>query len=551
MTELAAPIVAVTVYADRALVTRRGSIHLAPGEHELYVNDLPHFVRESLRAAGTGPQGTRILSVDVTTTFHSRPPETALQALQNEIDVLQEQQRLLHARSQALQNRQKWLSALGEQSKDFARGLSQKTMRPQDCADFFTFMSQQALQDAEEELHLDQELKRSQEEIAAKQRELDRQSGHLRPDRQAAAVHISMEQEGDFMLEISYIVTNASWTPQYDVRVQKDAEQNSGTVELTYVGLVQQKTGEDWKNVNLALSTARPSLASVLPELKPWYINRYTPVRSHTESPAGYAAAAPYAVAQMAPPPKMARKARGISFGYQQAADPEILEEEAPAPVEAEVETAEVEQTGTAYVFRVGHDVDIPADGSSHKTTIAHDNLPCAFDYVSAPSLEEDVHVRATITNTTERVLLKGEANIFLNGEYVGTTQVKMTASGEQVKVFLGLDDAIKIKRKLIERVVDRGDPLQINTRRNTYGYRIEVHNYAHAKRHIVVRDRLPVSQHERIKVKILQLQPQPKERTGLELLTWEFDLDPDSEQKIEYRMAIEHPRDMTVTGLP
>ncbi|HEY7417658.1 MAG TPA: DUF4139 domain-containing protein, partial [Ktedonobacteraceae bacterium] len=61
----------------------------------------------------------------------------------------------------------------------------------------------------------------------------------------------------------------------------------------------------------------------------------------------------------------------------------------------------------------------------------------------------------------------------------------------------------------------------------------------------------LPVSQHERIKVKISQLQPQPAERTGLELLTWEFDLAPNGEQKIDYRMVIEHPRDMIVTGLP
>ena len=540
MTELAAPIVAVTVYADRALVTRQGSIHLAPGEHELYVNDLPSFIRESLRAAGTGPQGTRILSVDVTTKFHSRPPETALQALQNEIDVLQEQQRLLDARWQALQDRRKWLSALGEQSKDFARGLSQKTMRPQDCADFFTFMSQQALQDAEEALRLDHELKRAQEEIAAKQRELDRQSGHFRLDRQAAVIHISLEQEGDFTLEISYIVRNASWTPQYDVRVQKDSEQNSGTVELTYVGLVQQRTGEDWKNVNLALSTARPSLAAVLPELKPWYITSYAPVQPHMAT----------AFRQVSAP---AARERGLTLqSRHRAVDIEMADEEAPAPpVEAEIETASVEQTGTAYIFRVGHDADIPADGSSHKTTIAYDNLPCEFDYVSAPALEEDVHVRATIINTTERVLLKGQASIFLNGEYVGTTQVKMTAPGAQVKIFLGLDDTIKIKRKLTERVVDKGNLLQSDTRRNTYGYRIEVHNYARTKRHVVVRDRLPVSQHERIKVKILQLQPQPTEHTGLELLTWEFDLGPDGEQKIEYRMAIEHPRDMTVTGLP
>ncbi|MGH2480745.1 MAG: DUF4140 domain-containing protein, partial [Ktedonobacteraceae bacterium] len=60
MTDLVAPITEVTVYADRALVTRAGNIHLSAGEHELHVNDLPDFLRESLRASGQGPQGTRI-----------------------------------------------------------------------------------------------------------------------------------------------------------------------------------------------------------------------------------------------------------------------------------------------------------------------------------------------------------------------------------------------------------------------------------------------------------------------------------------------------------
>ena len=42
-------------------------------------------------------------------------------------------------------------------------------------------------------------------------------------------------------------------------------------------GIVQQSTGERWEDVNLSLSTARPSLAAVLPELDPWYLNVYTP----------------------------------------------------------------------------------------------------------------------------------------------------------------------------------------------------------------------------------------------------------------------------------
>ena len=149
MVELEAAIKEVTVYADRALITRCGTIELEAGEHELRVNNLPQFLRDSLRASGQGPQGLRILNVDITTAFLSRPPEAELSTLQDELDALIQQHKLLEARQNALNDRRQWLRALGEQSRDFAKGLAQGQMKPQDCADFFSFTANQALQDAE------------------------------------------------------------------------------------------------------------------------------------------------------------------------------------------------------------------------------------------------------------------------------------------------------------------------------------------------------------------------------------------------------------------
>src|SRR5436305_6619950 len=273
MIDLVASIKEVTVYADRALVTRYGNTSLEAGEHELRVNDLPQFLRDSLRAAGQGPQGTRILNVDVSTAFHSRPPESELQSLLQELELLRQNKQLLEARQGALNDRRQWLRALGEQSRDFARGLAQGQMKPQDCADFFRFTAEQALQDAEAAQALELQSQAVQREIHAKQRELAQREGHIHPDRLAAIITVALATAGDFELEISYLVTGASWHPQYDVRVQMADDQNEGKVELSYVGVVQQSTGERWDNVGLSLSTARPSLAAVLPEFEPWYLN--------------------------------------------------------------------------------------------------------------------------------------------------------------------------------------------------------------------------------------------------------------------------------------
>jgi uncharacterized protein (TIGR02231 family) len=248
------------------------------------------------------------------------------------------------------------------------------------------------------------------------------------------------------------------------------------------------------------------------------------------------------------------QRERGINQPLFAAAMPAAAEDGSVAVAQAapaEIATATVEQSGPAYLFRVGRSVDIPSDNSPHKTTIARDNLPCTFDYVSAPAIEENTHLRAAITNTTERVQLEGEASIFLSGDYVGTTRIKMTAPDEKFKVFLGLDDSIKVKRELIERAVDKGNLLQNDVRRITYAYRITVHNYAAFPRSIIVRDHLPVSQHERIKVRVQSVQPQPAERTKLEILKWRFTLPANGEQKIEYRFTVEHPQDLQVIGLP
>src|SRR5207248_9982287 len=415
MIDLEAPIKEVTVYSDRALITRRGNIHLEAGEHELRVNNLPQFQRDSLRAAGQGPQGTRILNVDIATAFYSRPPGAELAALQTEREQLLQKRQLLKARQDSLNDRRQWLRALGEQSRDFAKGLAQGQMKPQDCTDFFSFMAQQALQDAQAAQELEVQLKQVQQDIEAKERELAQKQGGRQPDRLAAVITVELAAAGDLELELAYLVMGASWHPQYDVRVQMNDEQGEGQVELTYGGVVQQSTGERWENVGLSLSTARPSLAAVLPELEPWYLNMYTPPP---------VLRAPVYTANAQGTPKMTR---AMIAGQPLAASAEMAlpeamnemdEEEAQASysVAANVATAAVEQTGTALIFRAGRSVDIPSDNSPHKTTIAHNNLPCMFDYVSAPVLDEHVHLRATIHNSTETIFLRGDASIFLSG---------------------------------------------------------------------------------------------------------------------------------------
>jgi hypothetical protein len=512
--DLTAPIGHVTVFLDRARIERSGSATLEAGTHALIIGGLPEALeRDSLRASGSGPAGTRIERIDLAPEYHAEAPEAEVRALREAIEQLEHQEKLLQARQQALQNQRSWLNKLGEQAAtDMARGLAFSRLRPEDCGTFFAFASDQA---------------RSLDETA-----LD-----------LAEQHARLPTAGDFTLELSYVLAGAWWTPQYDVRVDTEKRE----VELTYQGLVTQRTGEDWQAVALSLSTARPSSVTNVPDLDPWYLTVpiAMPVAALGKSRAFHLAGR---LPQSAPaggfgPPPPAQAADGY----------EMIEEEPPAEKRrpAGVATTTVEQAGGSLLFHAGRSADVPSDGSPHAITIARDSLPCEFDYVTAPIKEPVAHLRAAITNSTERVLLPGKAHIFQGDSYMGVTELEKIAPREAFKLFVGTDDAIRVKRELQERDVDKGSLLQGNTRRVTYSYRVELRSYRATPERITLRDQLPVPQHERVKVRVLEIRPEPDERSKLDLLKWEFTLAPDQERVFEVRFSVEHPRDLVINGLP
>lgn len=72
-----------------------------------------------------------------------------------------------------------------------------------------------------------------------------------------------LSDEHELALELSYVVSGASWQPAYDMRLDC-AEQ---TMALVYYGLVTQSTGEDWNGCHISLSTATPAVSGHPPAL--------------------------------------------------------------------------------------------------------------------------------------------------------------------------------------------------------------------------------------------------------------------------------------------
>ncbi len=548
--ELTAPIAEVTVYPDRALVVRRGEAEIdAPGEHIVRVGGLPMtLLRASLRATGRGPAGTRILSVEQSDQFNADAPEATVNRLRAEIERLDDQIALQDERVKLLTDQRAWLNTLGEQTaQSLARAITRGAGRPEDANALFTYTATEAQRMAGEQRQAQTERDALTREREARARELAQLSAR-RPDRIAANIRLTLTTPGTVALQLSYVIPNASWRPRYDARV----DIGGARVRLTQQALITQRTGEDWRGVSLSLSNAQPATATALPDdPDPWYLDEAAPPQ-------------PVMAPMSAPAPRHAamRARRGpmttpLQATYGGVAFDELSDTTIPpANEEIDVVAVDVERSGVAQVFHLPGGVDVPSDGAPHTVGMGDDDLPCTLAYIAEPVITPGAQLRATTTNATGHILLPGELHIFhateaLGEEYVGQTHLEQTAENAPLKLWLGADDNITVKRELVERDTDKGALLQGDLRRVTMGYRVTLANRTATPQRVILKDRLPVPRHERIKLRTLDIRPQPTERTKLEQLTWELTLNPNEERRVEWRFVVESPRSMNVVGMP
>jgi len=530
MSELPTHIVEVTAYPDRARVTRRGTIALEAGTHRLEIAELPTSIdTASVRASGSFTPGAgggraRLLGVDVRKVFYRDTPATRAKELEDQIQAIEDADKILADQAEALAAQELLARSVAEKAGEhLARGVA---FARADIAQGSTLMNFVA-----------QEFARAQEGIRAvtiQRRELAKQLEKLRAElkslqgsrgreRYTATVEVEATTAGEMAIDLIYVTANAGWEPLYDVRLIGNG------VELTYLGQVTQRTGEDWNDVPLVLSTARPALAAVLPELKPWYVNRYEP-------PMVRAKAAPRGLAVTAAVP-----APQAAFAAEEAV--------APAPVEMEAVTATVESSGASVTFRLPQAATIPADGEPHKVTVAVARLDPKLDYISVPKLAEFAYRRAKVKNVSDLMLLPGRAALFVEGDFIGSAPLKLIAPGEEFDLYLGVDDRVYVRRELKAREVDK--KFLQDKRKVQYGYAIELRNLRPDTIALEIHDQLPVSRHESIKVKLESSDPKPAEQSELSELTWKLTLEPNAKQIVRFDFSVEHPRDIQVAGLP
>jgi uncharacterized protein (TIGR02231 family) len=524
-------IVAVTVYADRALVTRRGIVSLTGIEQELVITPVPMTLEtESVRLSGTGTVGVRLLGVSSDRLYTTEPIDERVAHLTRQIEQLEAEKRHLQAQVDALALQSSFIEGLREKTQEpFSQSLSRKNLSLSETLDFLNFLGSQY-----------SEYAIASGECKTQQQELDKQLQALRISLQkiqtphpqesfSLVVGVEVSGEGEFELEVSYLVNRASWTPLYDLRFST----TNDIVHLSYLAEITQSTGEDWIGANLILSTAKPGLGTLPPKLQPWYIDTVRPQITRQRL-SRFAAQPPLL-------PSIAAPAAEENWQEQDEAKEDSL-------IPAETVTAQVSKEGSVVTFKLNSGGNIPSDGAPHKTAIFNDDYPCNFDYVAMPRLVSFAYLQANVKNSPNgATLLPGKANIFRDHVFIGTTGLENIAPGQEFKLNLGIDEGLKIERDLVERLVDKR--LISNQRRITYSYRLIITNLLEKQVNLKVTEQLPVSRNEQIKVRLIRSNPEIQ-LGEMGILEWELTFAAQERREIYYQFNVEHPPELMVIGL-
>lgn len=358
---------------------------------------------------------------------------------------------------------------------------------------------------------------------------MESQQGVDSEKRLMLTIFSSTDSETDFSL--TYLIPDTYWRMRYDFR----ASRNKNEIEVIVYSEIYQKTGEDWKDVNLSLSTWVPVSSINLPHIPSWYLDvradysksRFMSAKIAEES---YAAdemdSEAGAPKKGAPIPESEVTAKGLSM-------------EIAFPVKQTIESSESYQKKylKSYTVKKGSSLD--------------------FFYQTVPQVSANSYLMANVINTTELPWLAGEAQIFLENEFTGKLNLSDTPVNMERELVLGIDPSVKSEKVLVKKYEDKAGLFGGN-RKIIYTYKITVENSTKERKKVTVIDNIPVSRNSEIKVGIenSSMSPIEDEKTKKSsdyargVRKYITAVAPESKTEITYDVVITFNKDLNISGL-
>ena len=340
-------------------------------------------------------------------------------------------------------------------------------------------------------------------------------------------VEVEAKLASSIKLEFDYLIYNAGWTPQYDIR----AKDINSSIELHYRANIFQNSGVEWKKVKLTVSTGNPRNNSIMPVLSPWYLGFRT-VGGGTLQNISLADEDMEVIATQRSVPPAPRAAK-VATHYSNANN------------SSNYTTVSQGQTNTKFAISLPY--TIPSTNKKVSVKVQKWNLNADYRYYCAPRISEDVYLQARITGWEELSLLPGVVNIFFDGTYVSKSQLNPMSISDTLDISLGIDKSIIVKRK---KVKDSSSKSIIGSNKKMkVAWDIVVRNNKSQTVNLFLQDQIPLTYREDVEVKL-------NDKSGANydskrgFLSWNLEIKPHYKKELKYSYQIKYPKDLMVNSI-
>jgi hypothetical protein len=582
-------IVAVTLYQNTALVTREVTLPEVAGLTEVVVSPLPPFALQSSLYA-EGGDGIRVLSVRYRTRAIAEDTREEVRKLEALIKTHSQKLQTFQAELKTIDENQKLLSKLEEFTGKSLGTLTDKgQLDSEKVIALAKFIQDDRTKRAKEQLSVKQSIEGVQEQLDFAKRQLSEKSGgSVRTERDA--VIVVDKRAGAGTVRLNYLVSHASWRPQYKLRA---GAKDKDPVTVEYLAAIEQQTGEDWSNVNLTLSTAQPLLNAAPPDLRVLEVavggagfafsggsgggKPNDPGQPGFQPGPGGPGGMPSATAYAKDLAEQAKGLRGQAaqnYTQKNADDAGKQQNDAAALEQFRdllVDKEEIAQRaegggklgagvlgdGPTVTYRMKGAISVPSRNDEQVLEITRFDLTPRFYYKAVPVLTPNVYRLADLTNTSESVLLPGEATMYLGTDFVGQTKLPLVAAGKPFTVGFGVDPQIQVSRVLLDRTRTTQGGNQVLT----FKYRIMLSSYKSSPVPVQVWDRMPHAQAAQT-IAITLANPKPelstnplyvRDEKAKGLLRWDVTLEPNMNGEktlnIDYDFKMELDKNVNIGG--
>lgn len=524
----------VTVFAQGAQIHTKANYTIKPGITELIVEGVSPFIdAKSLQVKGTG---NMILMDSKYQLYYPKPEPVTLEGLplkiRKDIQLLEDSIRTIAYDIQEIQDEIDVLNAtksiLANNGAIRGQGKVNDSINLlKQAIDYYAVKMTEInkkLQALNKRKHDKAEKKRGMDERLADLRNYQ-SNNDLNPKNNGPihriVVTVSCKEAVTGKLSISYLVSNAGWVPQYDLR----SDGMNGKINLTYKANVYQNTGLNWENVKLNISTNNPYQNKTKPTLHPWYLDYY----AYKNSNISYG---------NAPATRAKEELSEKGYSYSNS----ISNAEMDAVTSAQF--VEVVRQLSSVEFKIDLPYSIASNNEQHMVLIKTVDLDANYKYFAVPKLDNSVYLVAQITKLDELGLVPAAANIFFDGSYIGETFIDPSSMEDTLNLSLGRDPNIQIKRTLLKKELK--EKIIGDKKERTFAYSIEVKNLKATSIDLVIQDQIPITTNADIIIEPIDLgKAKHDARTGF--LEWEITLKTKESKTIDFSYKVKHNKDMNL----